>query len=290
MRVLNLLIIYTLFTMSSNIIFGHTRQLFLCHGALAGISSYTSILLSMRLGFSPWITLPLGVLLSAGIGSLFSFLSSIRRLSLILLAILTLSFQLIFEEVVTGLRNITGGDEGLVIRRDVFGIFEQTAVGRELTYYYLLAVILFISIYIYHRITHSYVGVAFRSIVGDEVTASFIGVDVVKYKLLSALIGSLLLGLTGCLYAYYNLFITPSMFSLASVDVYVLVMLVFGGMGTLLGPLLGAGVFTFIFEILRPLGRVTTLIFGILLIVLFLYFREGLVNWLKRLLIPYLRQ
>ena len=71
------------------------------------------------------------------------------------------------------------------------------------------------------------------------------------------------------------------MYSLVSIDVYFRVMLVFGGMGTLSGPLLGAGVFTFIFESLRPLGRITTLIFGILLVVLFLYFREGLTNWLK---------
>ncbi|MEM3602329.1 MAG: branched-chain amino acid ABC transporter permease, partial [Candidatus Bathyarchaeia archaeon] len=112
LRVLNLLVIFTLFTISSNIIFGHTRQLFLCHGALVGIGAYTSVLLSKSFGINPWIIFPIGALLSACIGSSISIISSIRRLSIILIAVLTLSFQIIFGELAVGLREITGGDEG----------------------------------------------------------------------------------------------------------------------------------------------------------------------------------
>jgi len=279
LRLLNLLIFFTMFTLSSNIIFGHTRQLFLCQGALVGIGSYISAILPERLGVAPWIILPVGALTSAGIGSLISAVSSIRRLSIIFMAVLTSSFQVIFGELILGLRHITGADEGIVIRSDILrGLI---GANRELVYYYLLIATLFATVIIYDKIVNSRVGVAFRCIVEDEIAASFIGINVVKYKVLSAFISSFLFGFMGGLYAYYNLYICPSMFQ--NIDVHILVMLVFGGMGTLTGPLLGAGAFTLISELLRPLGPITTLIFGILLIILFLFFREGLVVHLKRI-------
>lgn len=216
LRVLNLLVVFTLFTLSSNIIFGHTRQLFLCHGALVGIGAYTSTLLSMNLGITPWILFLIGALLSGGIGSLLSNISSIRRLTLILMAILTLVFQIMFEELVIGLREITGGDEGFVLRLDIIRV--PNNVSRELAYYYVFVVILFASVLIYSRIINSHVGVAFKSITEDETAAAFVGINVVKYKVLSAFIGSFLLGLIGGIYVYYNRYIGPSMFSLQSID------------------------------------------------------------------------
>lgn len=281
LRVLNLLVIFTLFTLSSNIIFGHTRQLFLCHGALVGIGSYISVILSANLGITPWILFLVGALISGCIGSFLSVISSIRKLSIILVAVFTLAFQIIFGEVIVGLRNITGGDEGLVLQHDIIQVTTRT--NRELAYYYVFVIILFAAILIYSKLINSHVGVAFKCITEDETAAAFLGINVVKYKVLSAFFGSFLLGLTGGVYAYYNLYIGPSMFNLSSIDTVVLVMLVFGGMGTLLGPLLGAGIFALIFEFLRPLGQITTLAFGILLIILFVYFREGLVSWLRKL-------
>ena len=285
LRVLNLLVVFTLFTVSVNIIFGHTRQLFLCHGALVGIGSYTSTLLSMNLGITPWILFPIGALVSGVVGSFLSCIAAIRRLTIIYLAILTLSFQMIFEELTVGLREITGGSEGFTPPRlnleVIQGVFNMS---RELAYYYLFIIILLVLLLIYTRIINSHVGVAFKTISEDETAAAFLGVNVLKYKVLSAFIGSLVLGLIGGLYGYYNAYVGPSIFGLTSIDVIVLVMLVFGGMGTLLGPLLGAGIFSFINELLRSMGPFTTLVFGILLIVLFLYFREGLVPWLRRLL------
>jgi len=278
LRVLNLLVIFTLFTISSNIIFGHTRQLFLCHGALIGVGAYTSALLPKSLAIPSWVVIPLGALFSACIGSSISAISSIRRLSIVLMAVLTLSLQIIFGEVIVGFREITGGDEGLVLRHDIIQV--PSAINREILYYYLFVLLLLVSIIIYNRIVNSHIGVAFKCTVEDEIAASSVGVNVVKYKILSAFIGSFLLGLTGGVYAYYNLYISPSLFNL---DLYILVMLVFGGMGTLAGPLLGASIFTLVFELLRPMGPMTTLTFGVLLIILFLYFREGLVAWLRRL-------
>ena len=87
----------------------------------------------------------------------------------------------------------------------------------------------------------------------------------------------------GAFYAYYNGFIGPEIFSIVSIDTVVLVMLLFGGMGTLLGPVLGGAVFTVVNELVRPLGPLNLLVYGALLVILFVLFRDGLVVVLQRL-------
>ena len=117
----------------------------------------------------------------------------------------------------------------------------------------------------------------------DEFTAELSGIDVTRYKVFAAWIGSALMGLVGSLYAYYNGLISPAMFSLASVDIVVLIALLFGGMGTLLGPILGGAAFTLIDELVRPFGQLNMLVYGALLVVVFVAFRDGLVAALKRM-------
>lgn len=278
LRLLNILLIFTSFVIAANIIFGHTRQLFLCQGALIGIGAYISVIMTKTLTINPWMSMIVGAIMAAGIGATLSFISSIRRLSTIFLAVLTSSFQIIFIQLILGMRGITGAEEGITIRYELLGeIFGYT---REFYYYYLLLSILFTFIVVYDAVINSSIGIAWRCIIEDEAASSSIGINVVKYKVIAATLGSLLFGFMGGMYAYYTGFIAPAM--IEHIDTTILVMLIFGGMGTLIGPLLGSAVFTVIYEILRPLGPLTTLIFGIILIILFLYFRDGLAPWLRK--------
>ncbi len=114
-------------------------------------------------------------------------------------------------------------------------------------------------------------------------TAELVGIDVTRYKVLAAVTGSLLTGLAGALYAYYNGFISPSLFSVIGVDVIVLVALLFGGMRTLLGPVLGGIAVAVIDELVLPFGQLSVLVYGLLLIALFLTFREGLIPVLRKI-------
>lgn len=123
---------------------------------------------------------------------------------------------------------------------------------------------------------------AFKIIYDDEVAAELCGLNVKKYKVIASLIASSLIGLTGALCAHFNVYIVVTLFHLSAFDILVLVMLVFGGMRTALGPVIGSAVFTLVNELIKPLGALTIIVYGITLILLFALFREGLVPYLSK--------
>lgn len=278
LRITTLMLVYMTYAVAFNMIFGHTRQLFLCLGALTGSSAYLSVVLTKELALSPWLTIPLGTLLAGCLGGLFSYVSVRRGLGVIFLGIVTLAFSLIFYNVVLGLREFTNGETGIVTRGLGAGVLERSPSN-----YYIFLALLLVSLLLYHVLMSSRIGVAFRALSDDELTAELAGVDVTRYKVLAASLGSLLMGMVGAFYAYYNGLISPAMFTLAHVDIVVLITLLLGGMGTLLGPILGGAAFMAIDELVRPFGQLNVLVYGALLIVLFLSFREGLVAVLRKM-------
>ncbi len=278
MRLATVMLAYMTYTIAFNLIFGHTRQLFLCLGALAGASAYFSVILTRQLGLPPWGTIPLGILLSGSVGAVLSYVSVRRGLGVIFLGIVTLAFSLVFHNLLLGLREFTRGETGIVTRGLGLGIMEDRFSG-----YYVFLAILVLSLLLYYLLVRSRVGLAFRALSDDELSAELAGINVTGYKVLAAFVGSALLGTVGAFYAYYNGFVGPEIFSIVSIDTMVLVMLLFGGMGTLLGPVLGGAVFTVVNELVRPLGPLNLLVYGALLVILFVLFREGLVVMLQRL-------
>ncbi|MBI3077050.1 MAG: branched-chain amino acid ABC transporter permease [Deltaproteobacteria bacterium] len=276
-RITTLMLVLMVYAVAFNMLFGHTKQLFLCLGALAGSSAYLSVVLTRELGLSPWATIPLGILVAGLLGGLFSYVSVRRGLGVIFLGVVTLAFSLIFYNLVLGLRELTNGETGIVTQGLGAGILE----GPRSSYYMLFA-LLMIALVLYSALMSSRVGVAFRALSDDELTAELAGIDVTRYKVIAATVGSLLMGAGGAFYAYYTGLISPALFSLISVDIVVLITLVFGGMGSLVGPVLGGAAVTVIDELVRPFGQLNVLVYGALLIVLFLAFRGGLVAVLRK--------
>jgi branched-chain amino acid transport system permease protein len=279
LRLATLVLVYMAWTVAFNLIFGHTKQLFLCLNALAGTAGYVTVVLTQQLGLSPWVTVPIGVASAAGLGALFSYVSVLRGLGIIFLGIVTLAFSLIFHNLVLGLREFTNGETGLVTRGLGFPLLEQA-----LPAYYLFLAVLLIALAVYYILMASRMGMAVRALSDDELTAELSGIDVTWYKVLAAAVGSAILGLVGSLYAFYNGIVSPSVFSFVSVDIPVLIALLLGGMRTRLGPIIGAAAFALIEELVRPFGQLNVLVYGILLIVLFVAFREGLVPMLRKTL------
>lgn len=279
LRLATLVLVYMAWTVAFNLIFGHTKQLFLCLNALAGTAGYVTVVLTQQLGLSPWVTVPIGVASAAGLGALFSYVSVLRGLGIIFLGIVTLAFSLIFHNLVLGLRQFTNGETGLVTRGLGFPLLEQA-----LPAYYLFLAVLLLALAVYYILMASRMGMAVRALSDDELTAELSGIDVTWYKVLAAAVGSAILGLVGSLYAFYNGIVSPSVFSFVSVDIPVLIALLLGGMRTRLGPIIGAAAFALIEELVRPFGQLNVLVYGILLIVLFVAFREGLVPMLRKTL------
>ena len=278
LRIVTLMLIYMAYAVAFNIIFGHTRQLFLCIGALAGSSAYLSVVLATKMFLSPWATIPLGIVFAAFLGGAFSYVSVRRGLGVIFVGVVTLVFSLIFHNLILGLRELTNGETGIETKALGVGVLQS---GRG-SYYVILAVLM-ASLVLYHLLMRSRAGTAFRAIADDEFAAELVGIDVTFFKVLAASIGSALLGAVGAIYAYYSGFISPTEYALVSVDIVVLVTLLLGGMGTLLGPVLGGVLFAVLDELVRPLGRLNVLVYGVLMIVLVITFRHGLVAALRKL-------
>ncbi len=279
LRIATLAVVYMALMVAFNLIFGHTKQLFLCLGALAGVAAYVAAVLTQELQLSPWITVPIGVFAATGLGALFSYVSVLRGLGVIFLGIVTLAFSLIFQNLVLGLRQFTNGETGLVTRGLGFGLLDH-----PISAYYLFVAVLMLALLVYCVVMGSRMGFAFRALSDDELTAELSGIDVTGRKVNAAVLGSAIIGLTGTLYGFYNGIISPSLFSFVNVDIPVLISLLLGGVRTRLGPIVGAAAFAVIEEFVRPFGQLNVLVDGVLLIVLFVAFREGLVVMFRKAL------
>ncbi|MFC3960094.1 branched-chain amino acid ABC transporter permease [Halovivax cerinus] len=277
-RLLTIALTFAIFTLGLNVVFGHTDQLFLFVGALAGVGAYTTALLADAVGVSPWLVLPVGALLAGAIGMLVSYVSARRGMTVIVIAILTLSLQLAIMELFGGARDLTRGSTGFLFSGlEVTFLTETLGFSRYVAHYYVLLAVLAVLLVGYRLAMTSKYGLAFKAIRQDEVAAESVGIDVVKYKTIAGFAAAAIIGLAGPLYAHGEGWIEPSMFSFNTVDVIVLIMLVVGGMRTTWGPVVGAGAIVYLEEQLHVLGQWRMTALGLLLMVLFLYFRSGIV-------------
>jgi branched-chain amino acid transport system permease protein len=269
--------LFAILAVMLNIVFGHTDQLFLFLGGLAGASAYTTALLADMAGVSPLVTMVAGVAIAAAVGALVSWVSAKREFSVILISILTLTLQLALVEVFVGARNLTGGSTGRPFPDlGLVAIETATGISAQAILYYVLLVVLGLSLFGYLRLINSSVGIAFETIRQDETAARSIGVDVVYYKTLAGFLAAAGIGVAGVLLGQRQEFILPTTFAFEGVDVLVLVMLIIGGLRTTFGPVIGAAIVSVLEEALQlTFGEWETFIFGGLLIILFLYFRSG---------------
>lgn len=284
-RLFILTLVFATLALALNIVFGHTDQLFLFVGALTGIGAYATALTADALGVSPWLTLLFGAMLAGVLGALVCYVAARRRFTVILIAILTLSLQLAIIDIFVGARDITGGSTGF--RFSGLGLEPvQNALGvhEHMVLYYVVLALLTGVLALYHYIRNSKYGMAFDAIRQDEIAAEAIGVNVVRYKTLAGFVSAFVIGLTGPMYAQLESLVLPGMFEFNVIDVLVLIILIVGGIRTMLGPIVGSAVIIYVNEELQATGQWRTVVFGFLLIVLFLYFRSGIVPFLDDVL------
>ena len=265
-------LVFAGYAVGFNVIFGSTGQLFLSVGALAGVAGYGSALLSDRLGLPLLLSILLATAIASLLGATFSWVSVRRSLDAIFTGIVTLAFSLAFANLLLGQREFTRGETGLVIDAGA----ETVLRGRVPAFYlFLLLVVAYLALF--RWLQRSHLGWAFRALRDDEMTAELAGVDVARYRILAGAIGSGMLGLVGALWAHHEGFISPSTYAFTHVDVRTLVILAFGGIGTLVGPVVGAVTFGVIDELLVDFQQLRLAVYGAILIVLFLGLRGGVV-------------
>jgi branched-chain amino acid transport system permease protein len=263
---------FVCYAIGFNVIFGSTGQLFLCVGALAGVGGYGAAILADNVGLPIVVSILLATLAATLIGGLLSYVAVRRSLGVIFTGIVTLIFTLSFDALLLGLSNLTGGDTGRVIRAGT-----NTFLRDQIPPYYLMLALVLVFLLVHGLLRRSHIGWAFRALRDDEVAAELAGVDVARYRVYAALIGAAMLGLAGSTYAFTEGRLSPNTFGFGQVDVVVLVMLAFGGIGTLFGPIVGAVTFTIVDEILIDFGQLRQVAYGVLVIVLFLWMPRGVI-------------
>ena len=214
-----------------------------------------------------------GTASAAVVGGLLSWIAVRRSLGIIFTGIVTLVFSLGFANLLLGQRELTGSETGLVVEGVPADLGDDKVGG-----YYLFAGLLVAFLIVFRLLQRSHFGWAFRALRDDEVAAELAGVDVSRYRIIAATVGSAMIGLTGAMLAYSAGFISPATYSFDRVDVRVLVMVAFGGLGTLLGPVIGAGVFAILDERLTASFELREVLYGVFVIAIFLFFRRGVVQ------------
>src|SRR4051812_13399933 len=233
MSQMHFVLIYSIVGLGLMLLVGYTGQISLGHAAFLAVGAYTEALLQAR-GVPFLISLPCAALFSA-IAGLIVGLPALR-LKGIYLAIATLAFNVIVEEVVTRWESLTGGNSGLHLKPVVLmGMQVDANVG----FYYLCLALSMLSMLALMNLLRSPTGRAFVAIRDSEISASCMGVNLAKYKTLSFAISAALTGIGGALYAHKVTFISPEQFTLLqSIELVTIVIL--GGVGSLHGAVLGA--------------------------------------------------
>ncbi|UYO74239.1 branched-chain amino acid ABC transporter permease [Halomonas qinghailakensis] len=272
---------FALFACAFNLLLGYAGLLSFGHAAFLATGGYvTGYLLASYPGLTPEMGIIAGTLMATLLGGLFGVLS-IRRQG-IYFAMVTLALaQLMFFVFVQS--SFTGGEDGLhgVPRGDLFGMI---SLNSNLAMYYFVFAIFIFGFAVIQRTVHSPFGQVLKAIRENEPRAISLGYNVDAYKLLAFVLSAALAGLAGST--------KTVVFQLASLtDAHwhmsgeVILMTLLGGVGTLLGPLMGAGIVVSLQHILAqsPLGNWVSVILGIIFVVCVLSFRSGIVGELAKM-------
>ncbi len=264
-------VIYAILAHSLNIITGHAGQISLGHAAFFGIGAYSSALLYTEAGLPFWISVPLAAVVSGIIGALLGI--PCLRVRDDFLAITTMGINFVVEAVFLYIP-FFGGAMG------IGGINLPRWFGREMTkpeYFFLIVMVFLLLLLLDRRLGRSWIGLAWASIREDEQSAEAMGVDVVRFKVMAFILGSSIAGLAGGFYAHFLTFIMPQNFGFGQ-SILILCMVVFGGIGTRWGPILGAIILGILPEISRPIMEYRTLVYGLLLLAMMRFQPGGLLG------------
>jgi len=253
------ILIYAMLAHSLNIITGHAGQISLGHAAFFGIGAYTSAMLYTEAGFPFWISVPLAAVVAGTVGALLGI--PCLRVRDDFLAITTMGINFVVEAIFLYIP-FFGGAMG------IGGINLPKWFGREMSkpeYFFLILVVFILLLLIDRQLGRSWVGLAWASIREDEQAAGPMGVDIVRFKVLAFILGSAIAGLAGGFYAHFLTFIMPQNFGFGQ-SIVILCMVVFGGIGTRWGPIVGAVILGIFPEISRPIMEYRILIYGVILL------------------------
>jgi len=258
---------------SLNIVMGYAGQFAMSHAAFYGFGAYASALLVTSVGLNFWVAVPLAMLGAGMVAALVGY-PALRYTGGVHLALITFAFGELARLVAANWHSLTGGPMGMRVMyapAPLFGFGFSSAKGL----YWLAVGMLLVCLLVTVVIQRSRFGRGLVAVREDETLASFLGINVVGYKVAAYVISSMLAAMIGCAYAPIMNFISPDLLS-AHETISLIGVLILGGIGTVAGPILGTIVFFGIPEMLRVARVYRLVVLGIVIVVVVLFMPKGL--------------
>jgi branched-chain amino acid transport system permease protein len=256
-----------LLALSLNLVLGYTGQLNLGQSAFFGIGAYVSTILIKTYGWNFWLA-ALAAVAAAGLVGV-ALAAFAVRLRGHYLAIASLGFAVITYQVLVNWESVTQGVRGM------YGILPP--VPNAVALFYLVAGIGLVVYFLLDNLVRSPVGDTLRAIREDEVSAAALGVNAALWKAFAFGLGAAIAGLAGCFYPGFVGTLVPDAFGIVE-SFTMMAMVIVGGMGTMIGPVIGAVVLTFLPELLRGFGELRLMIYGVALTLVVLFMPGGMVQ------------
>jgi branched-chain amino acid transport system permease protein len=274
--------IWIILVLSLCLLQGYIGELSMGHAAFFGIGAYSSVFLTMMGGVSFWIALPLCGLIAMIFGFLIGLVS--LRLRGPYFAIVTLGFAEVIRIVLINGKDVTGGANGITGIPSPGSVWlpfvNQITFNSKMANYFLIYMFVILTIYVVYRIVNSLMGYAIIAIREDQDYAECVGINTMRWKRFIYSVSAFFAGLAGSIFAHYVHFISPYSFSVSeSFDL--IIMIIIGGTGTIVGPIIGAILLTLLPELLHGIKGYRMLIYGAILIITIMYAPGGIAGLLK---------
>lgn len=267
-----------------NILGGFAGRFSLGNAVFFGTGAYTSSILFTKYGLSPWLGMLAGVTVSVLLALLLGMIT--LRLRGIFFCLCTIAVLSLFEILAVHFRPLTGGSEGMLLP------FEPSPFNmvfeNDLTWAYLMLFFMLLVYFLSRWLASSSLGYRWMALRENEDAAEALGINTLAAKLSAFVVSAVLTSIGGTLYAQYALFIEPAYVYSMELSTQFALYSIIGGMGTSLGPILGAAVITPLAIVLRSslpqlASGASMLLYAIILIVAALFFPQGFMQLFRRI-------
>ena len=271
LRVVALVWIMSIAAVGLQVIMGMAGQISLGHAGFFGIGAYAVAVLPVKFGFSVWLATPVGILASGLIAYLVG--KPILRLRGHYLAIATLGFSLLVGLVITGEALVTGGPDGMSVQPLNIAGHDLVSV---ISWYWISCFILILVMWMTLMLRDSPSGRALRAVLGSEVAASSMGVNVATRKLQAFIIAAVFAAIGGCVLALMNGFVTPDIAGFM-MSVEFVAMVVLGGLASPFGAIVGAALLTLLPQFLASFFEYQEAVIGLVIMATMVFLRRGII-------------